>query len=64
MNEHDAGELVDTVTTDPLRAAFAAAMGALIQALPPSHVRDTALEQIIEAHARTEHALSRTRVLH
>jgi len=39
-------------------------MGTLIQQLPPSHVRDIALEQIIEAHARTEQALSKTRVLH
>jgi hypothetical protein len=65
-HEHDdvAGELVATVTADPLRAAFAAAMGALIQVLPPSYVRDVALTEIIAAHERTEHALARRRVLH
>jgi len=39
------GELVASVVTDPLRNAFAAAIGALIQALPPSYARDTAVEQ-------------------
>jgi hypothetical protein len=64
-HEHDAadGELVATVTADPLRAAFAAAMGALIQTLPPSYARDVALAEIIAAHERTEHAIARRRVL-
>lgn len=67
MTEHedkdDAGELVDRVPADPLRMAFAAAIGALIQALPPSYARDTAVEQIIAAHTRTEEALNRHRIL-
>jgi len=67
MTEHKqdgvAGELVDRVTIDPLRMAFAAAMGALIQALPPSRARDIAIEQLIAAHVRTEEVLARHRVL-
>ena len=66
MTEHEDsadGELVATVTVDPLRAAFASAMGALIQALPAGYVRDVALAEIIAAHERTEHAIARRRVL-
>jgi hypothetical protein len=66
-HEHDdVGELVDVVTADPqhlLRSAFASAMGALIQALPASYVRDVALAEIIGAHERTEHAIARRRIL-
>jgi hypothetical protein len=63
-NDKAVGEkLVATVPIDPLRSAFAAAMGALIQALPPSYARDTAIEQLIAAHTRTEEVLARHRVL-
>ena len=64
--EHDhgvAGELVHVVVTDPLRAAFAQALGALMRALPPSRARDIAVEQIISAHMRTEELLARHRIL-
>jgi hypothetical protein len=71
MDEHEhnegvAGELAHVVTGDPqhlLRSAFASAMGALIQALPPSYARDVALAEIIAAHERTEHAIARRRIL-
>jgi len=38
-------------------------MGTLIRALPPSYARDTAIEQLIAAHTRTEEALARHRIL-
>ena len=67
MTEHEedrvTGELVHVVTADPLRAAFAQALGALIKALPPSYARDTAIEQLMAAHVRTEEILARHRVL-
>ena len=66
MTERDhgvSGELVATVTADPLRAAFAQALGALMRALPPSRARDIAVEQIISAHMRTEELLARHRIL-
>ena len=64
-HEHDNadGELVDVVVADPLRSAFAAAMGVLMERLPAGFVRDVALTEIIAAHERTEHALARRRVL-
>ena len=62
-SEH-VGELVDRVAIDPLRKAFAAAIAALMEALPSGYARDTAVEQIMEAHRRTEHALRRNQVLH
>ena len=62
-NDTADGELVASVTVDPLRAAFAAAIGALMEALPPSRARDIAVEQIIGAHMRTEELLARHRVL-
>ena len=65
--EHDhgvAGELVAAYPiADPLRAAFAQALGALMRALPPSRARDIAVEQIISAHMRTEELLARHRIL-
>jgi hypothetical protein len=64
QNDSADGELVATVTADPLRSAFASAMSALIQALPPSYARDVALAEIIAAHERTEHAIARRRALH
>ena len=66
MTESDhgvAGELVATVPADPLRAAFAQALGALMRALPPSTARDIAVEQVIGAHQRTEELLARHRML-
>jgi len=66
MTEQDsAPELVATVTpvADPLRSAFARALGVIMEALPPSRVRDIAVEQIIGAHQRTEELLARHRVL-
>jgi hypothetical protein len=67
MTEHEdtgvSGELVATVTADPLRSAFAAAMAALMERLPAGHTSDIALTEIIAAHERTEHALARRRVL-
>ena len=67
MTEHEedrvTGELVHVVTADPLRAAFAQALGALIKALPPSYARDTAIEQLMAAHVRTEEILARHRIL-
>jgi len=66
MTEPDhgvAGELVATVPADPLRAAFAQALGALMRALPPSIARDIAVEQVIGAHQRTEELLARHRIL-
>jgi len=63
MTKQDHPELVATVTHDPLRAAFAAAMGALIQALPPGYVQEVAIEQLIAAHVRAEQVLAKRRVL-
>jgi len=68
MTQHEqddvAGELVATVVpTDPLRAAFARALGVIMEALPPSRARDIAVEQVIGAHQRTEELLARHRVL-
>jgi len=64
MTEQDnTPELVATVTADPLRAAFAAAMGALIQVLPPGHAQEVAIEQLIAAHVRAEQVLAKRRVL-
>jgi hypothetical protein len=63
MTEHE-DELVETVVIpDPLRSAFAAAIGALMERLPPSRARDIAIEQVISAHTRTEEALARHRIL-
>jgi hypothetical protein len=62
-NDDADGELVETVTPDPIRVAFAAALGALIQSLPPSYARDVAIEQTIRAHLRTEEAVARRRIL-
>jgi hypothetical protein len=52
MTEHE-DELVETVVIpDPLRSAFAAAIGALMERLPPSRARDIAIEQVnLGAHA-------------
>jgi len=66
MTEQDnTPELVATVTTvaDPLRAAFAAAMGALIQTIPPGYAQEVAIEQLIAAHVRTEEVLAKHRIL-
>jgi len=68
MTQHEqddgvAGELVATMPVDPLRAAFGAAMSALIQAMPPGTARDLALEQVMGAHQRTEELLARHRIL-
>jgi hypothetical protein len=63
QNDSTDGEMVAAFPADPLRIAFASAMGALIRALPPSYARDTAIEQLIAAHARTEEALARHRIL-
>ena len=67
MTEHEedrvTGELVHVVTADPLRAAFAQALGALMRALPPSIARDIAVEQVMGAHQRTEELLARHRML-
>jgi len=64
MTEHEhVGELVGRVTVDPLRAAFAHALRAIAEALPPSRARDIAIEQVIGAHQRTEELLARHRVL-
>jgi hypothetical protein len=57
------GELVATVQVDPLRSAFASAMGALMERLPAGYARDVALTEIIAAHERTESAIARRRVL-
>jgi len=62
-SEQDIGELVDVVTVDPLRSAFARALGTIMEALPPSRARDIAVEQLIAAHTRTEEILARHRVL-
>jgi len=59
----DDGELVASIPADPLRRAFASALGAIMEALPPSRARDIAVEQVIAAHMRTEEALARHRVL-
>ena len=67
MTEHEQdnadGELVHVVTADPLRAAFARALGVIMEALPPSRARDIAVEQVIGAHQRTEELLARHRIL-
>jgi len=57
------GELVASVPADPLRSAFAGALGAIMEALPPSRTRDIAVEQVIGAHQRTEEILARHRIL-
>ena len=65
-SEHEqdvAGELVAVVPTDPLRAAFASALGALMRALPPGLARDLAVEQVMGAHQRVEELLARHRIL-
>jgi len=66
MSEHEDsadGELVHVVDVDPLRAAFARALGVIMEALPPSRARDIAVEQVIGAHQRTEELLARHRIL-
>jgi len=64
QNDSADGELVAAYPiADPLRAAFAQALGALMRALPPSRARDIAVEQIISAHMRTEELLARHRIL-
>jgi hypothetical protein len=62
-NDNADGELVATVTADPIRAAFAAAMGAVVQVIPPGYAQEVAIEQLIAAHMRTEELLARRRVL-
>jgi len=57
------GEYVDIAPVEPLRAAFARALGALMEALPPGRPRDIAVEQIMGAHQRTEELLARHRIL-
>ena len=56
------GELV-AAFHDSLRLAFAAAMRALMEALPAGATRDIALSEIISAHERTEQAMRLRRVL-
>jgi len=67
MTEHEQGtadgELVATVSIDPLRSAFASALRVVVEALPPSRARDVAIEQIMEAHVRAEAVLARSRIL-
>jgi hypothetical protein len=68
MTEHEQdaadGEMVAAYPiADPLRAAFAQALGALMRALPPSRARDIAVEQVMGAHQRTEELLARHRIL-
>jgi len=68
MTQHEqddgvAGELVHVVPADPLRAAFAQALGALMRALPPGLARDLAVEQVMGAHQRVEELLARHRIL-
>jgi hypothetical protein len=64
QNDSADGELVAAYPiADPLRAAFAQALGALMRALPPSTARDIAVEQVIGAHQRTEELLARHRML-
>jgi len=58
-----AGELIDVVHADPLRAAYAQALRTIMEALPPSRARDIAVEQVIGAHQRTEEILARHRIL-
>ena len=62
-NDAAGGEFVTTVPADPLRLAFAQALGALMRALPPSIARDIAVEQVMGAHQRTEELLARHRML-
>ena len=64
QNDSADGELVAAYPiADPLRAAFAQALGALMRALPPSIARDIAVEQVMGAHQRTEELLARHRIL-
>jgi len=60
-----AGELVEIVPepADPLCVAFAAAMAAVMGALPPGRARDLAVIEMMEAHARAARAISKYRVL-
>jgi len=58
-----AGEYVDSMPVEPLRASFARALGALMDALPPGRPRDIAVEQVMGAHQRAEELLRRYRVI-
>ena len=62
-NDAADGELVATVPADPLRVAFARALGTIMETLPPGRARDIAVEQVIGAHQRTEELLARHRIL-
>jgi len=58
-NEHDDvadGELVQPVA-DPIRFAFAAAIGAVLTALPDGPARTLAVDEIAAAHQRVVAAL-------
>jgi len=58
------GELVDAApATEPLRSAFASAMRAIMEGLPPCRARDLAVREIMGAHQRVEELLARHRTL-
>jgi hypothetical protein len=58
------GDLVGSAHCDVLRHAFASALGALIEALPPGVERDIAVAETIEAHMRAVATLAHRRRLH
>jgi hypothetical protein len=53
------GELVATVTADPITEAFAAAIGTVLDMLPESFARQTIVKENMAAHERTKQALVR-----
>lgn len=59
--QDDAGdsEIVESQPADPFRAAFAAAIAAVLEALPPSWMRDVAVKEVMIAYERTKVALVR-----
>jgi hypothetical protein len=60
----DTARLPAAAKPDPLRSAFAQAIGALMAGLQPGIERDVAVAEIMEAHDRTVAALAHRRRLH
>jgi hypothetical protein len=56
-------DLVGSAYPDLLRAAFAQALGTLIDALPEGAMRNAAVAEMIAAHQRTAERLARRRRL-
>jgi hypothetical protein len=63
-DDDDTPVLVGIARPDALRAAFASALGVLMEAIPPGVEREIAVTEMMEAHDRTVATLAHRRRLH